>query len=101
MIKGKIESVKEEPFTSKAGVDLFKLAIKVNGTFYYTISKFEGSVKKGQEVMFEVKPDKETEIVIGSLKKASAAVSDVLLQRIIELEEQVKELQAWRKIIGK
>lgn len=93
MIKGKVEAVKTEAFTSKAGAELFKVAIKVNDTWFNTISKFDNSVKKGTEVVFEVKEDRPTDIVIGTLKKTTTGAADVLLQRIAELELRVTALE--------
>src|SRR5690349_2676470 len=74
MIQGKIEAVSVKAFVTKAGADMFKIGIKIDGVFYNTVSKFpEQKFKKGDEVFFETQEQYPDSIVMGTLKNINGA----------------------------
>jgi hypothetical protein len=69
MIQGQIEAISVKPFVTKAGVDMFKIGIKVDGTFYNTVSKFaDTKYKKGDQVFFETQEQYPDSIMTGTVK---------------------------------
>lgn len=112
MMQGKIEAVSIKPFITKAGASMFKIGIKIEGTFYNTVSKFaEQKFKKGDEVFFETQDQWPDSIIMGTLKiingsftpKTTATWKDVELphvyeakaakKKIAELERKLKEYE--------
>ncbi len=74
MIQGQIQAVSVKPFVTKAGVDMFKIGIKIDGTFYNTVSKFSDTkYKKGDQVFFETQDQYPDSIVTGTVKLINSA----------------------------